>query len=102
MSSPQSSSVNSPEILQVVGSNWDWDSVPNYQQFILGSFLYFKNNLIQVYNNYKLSNFTNDFVKCWDNITIPDIIIVTLLSVGWTILRQKLTDYVYKVSMNCA
>ena len=72
---------------------------PSYFEFIIQSLHYFSENIYYLFNGqYTWHKFSRDLTILVQQVTILDLLMVTMLSIGLTLARHFATRYIFLVS----
>ena len=83
-------------------SGLEWESSPSYYDLILSSSHYVRDN-IRGFSNYSFSSqVSQDLVRCINNLSITNYILILTLTFFWTFARTLMTEKVFKVGSSKA
>ncbi|XP_053211651.1 ceramide synthase 1-like [Panonychus citri] len=78
-------------------SNRTWEPSPSYSLFLLESGNFVRDNFNQLVTNYSFPEDTiKDLNKCLTNLDRYDYILMFVLAIFWTIVRNLLTSHIFK------
>ncbi|XP_053208711.1 ceramide synthase 1-like [Panonychus citri] len=78
-------------------SNYTWEPTSSYFLFFLESGDFIRDNFNQLLTNYSFPEDTiKDLNKCLTNLHRNDYLLMFILAIFWTILRNQLTSHIFK------
>ena len=85
-------------MFKLLFSNSTWEPSPSYSLFLSESSNFIRYNFNQLMTNYSFPQDTiNDLDKCLSNLHRHDYILMFILAIFWTIVRNLLTSLVFQV-----